>query len=54
MTPEEIRKNAPKGSTHYRKLSTGVVVYFKKNKMFYTSNCGNISYPRSFKEIKLL
>lgn len=54
MTPQQIKANAPEGATHYRLLTTGVVVYFRKNGPFYTSSCGGISYPRSFKEIKPL
>ena len=54
MNIEKIRANAPEGATHYRKLSTGVIVYFKKTGAFFSSVCGYISYPRSFNEIKPL
>ena len=51
MTKEEAKKM---GATHYRKLSNGFFVYFKRNGSFFSSVCGSISYPRSFKEIKPL
>lgn len=31
MTPEEIRKNAPKGATHYYKNIFGVKFYKRQN-----------------------
>ena len=47
MTPEEIRKNAPDGATHYAKMRDENVLYFikSKNLMYIKNRWKGSDYP---------
>ena len=42
MTPQEIRKNAPKFATHYRDDRESVIYLMKRGEDFYFLESGNI------------